>query len=66
MKANEAYSIEPSPKQAQEEPTFNERLPPVYSSQPDYSTVYYDRVGWTANVGFRHIVDGVVYEVPAQ
>ena len=62
MKENEAYIFQPSHRHVQEGPTFNETLPPVYSSQPEYSTVYYDRV---ANVGFRHIVDGVEYEVPA-
>ena len=60
MKENEAYSVQPSRRHGQEGTTFNKR--PTHGSNPEYSTVYYDRV---ANVGFRHIVDGVEYEVPA-
>ena len=59
-KKNERYSIQLSRRNAQEGPTFNER--PTHGSNPEYSTIYYDRV---ANVGFLHIVDGVEYEVPA-
>ena len=64
MKENEAYIFQPSRRHGQEGPIFNETLPPVYGSQPEYSTVYHDRV---TNVGVRHIhvVDGVEYEVPA-
>ena len=64
MEENEAYGIHPPLKHAQEGPTFNERLPSIYNSQPYYSTVNYASVGQNANVGSRHIVNTVEYEVP--